>query len=320
MVFELDNINRRILFELDRNARITETKLAKLINRSKESVRYRIKQLEEQKIINGYTTWFDPTIVGTTSGKIYLNLSNKPKEKEMFLNQLKKDKRVFWLGVAEGAWNIGVSFYIKSPKEFFDLKNELISKYQNIIQDIKTVSLVEVYISDKTFLYPQENKWITLLSNPKRTTFSENEKKVLNQLIINARQSMTQMARNTNLTIDIIRNNIKKLEQEKIIIKYAANINFINLGYEFFKTFLYFKNFDKHTELRFMEFIKNHPNIIHLVKQISPWDVELEIMCENYNQYDNIINWVTEKFSDEITKVDTAILKEDHVFPNKNIF
>ena len=66
MAYKLDAIDKQIIFELDRNARIPETKLAKKVNRSKESVRYRIKKLQEEKILLGYRTWFDPSKLGFT--------------------------------------------------------------------------------------------------------------------------------------------------------------------------------------------------------------------------------------------------------------
>ena len=96
-------------------------------------------------------------------------------------------------------------------------------------------------------------------------------------------------------------------------------MNYQKLGYEFFKTFLYFKNINEKDMNNLMSYCLNNPNIIHLVKQISPWDIELEIMCENYEKYNNIISELTEKFSNIIKKVETAIMSEDYVFPSKKL-
>ena len=123
MDYKLDNIDRRILFELDRNSRIPETKLAKIIRKSKESVRYRIKKLKEEKIILGFTTWIDPVKLGFHSTKIYLKLTNVPDKKKEFIEYVKSDKRLFWLGIAEGKWNAGLTFFVRDNEEFFTLKN-----------------------------------------------------------------------------------------------------------------------------------------------------------------------------------------------------
>ncbi len=68
-----------------------------------------------------------------------------------------------------------------------------------------------------------------------------------------------------------------------------------------------------------MEYTRKVPEIIHLVKQISPWDVELEIMCENYLDYNKIISELTQEFANIIQKVETAIMHEDYLFPAKEM-
>ncbi len=86
-------------------------------------------------------------------------------------------------------------------------------------------------------------------------------------------------------------------------------------------TFLYFKSIEEKEMNALMDFVKNDKNAIHLIKQISPWDVELEIMCNNYEEYNVLLNNITEKFHNIIHKVETAIMGEDYVFPsNKMVF
>ncbi len=61
------------------------------------------------------------------------------------------------------------------------------------------------------------------------------------------------------------------------------------------------------------------PEIIHFVEQISPWDIEIEVMCENYLDYNTIIYELTKEFSNIIEKTETAIMKEDYVFPARKM-
>ncbi len=315
MPTKLDKLDCKLLFELDKNSRLPETTLAKLIGRSKESVRYRIAQLKEKGIIHGFTTWIDPTKLGYSSAKIYLTLANKPQQKKEFIEYVKKDKRLFWLGIAEGAWNAGLTFFVKSNQEFFELKNELFSKFKELILDSHTAVLVNVNMHDKTFLYPAEPKWSTIFGVPEQQELDETEKKVLQELFLNSRISLVDISRKQDLTVDVVRYRIKRLEEKKIISRYTTKVDFNVLGYEFYKTFLYFHNLTKTDELKLMEYTRKNPHIIHLIKQISPWDIELEIMCESYHQYNQIISALTQEFSEIISKVETAIMSEDYVFP-----
>lgn len=316
---QIDNIDRRVLLELTKNARIPEVKLARLIGKSKESVRYRIKQLIEKKIIIGFTTWTDPIKLGFQTGKIYLNLANVPEKKKRFLEYLKKDKRLFWLGVAEGAWNIGLTYFIKSNEEFFNLKNELLSKFKDLIIECKTASVVGVYYHDKTFLHNSKTQWDVMFNSHENIELDKESIEILKFLIKNSRENLATISIETDISVDKIRNRIKKLNEQGIIKRYTIDIDYKKLGYEFYKTFIYFKDINNEELSNLMDYCLKNPNIIHLVKQISPWDIELEIMCESYHKYNEIISDLTAKFSKIIQKTETAIMGEDYVFPSQKL-
>ena len=179
----IDKTDKRILFELNKNARIPEVKLAKIIGKSKESARYRIKQLIDKKIILGFTTWLDPVKLGFQTGKLYLNIANLPEKKQKFLDYVKKDKRLFWLGVAEGAWNIGLTYFVKSNEEFFSLKNELMTKFKDLIIESKTASIVGVYYHDKTFLHQAKTEWQEMFTNQTNLQLDKQSQEILKLLM-----------------------------------------------------------------------------------------------------------------------------------------
>ncbi len=315
MALEIDETDKRIIYELDKNARIPEVKLAKIIGKSKESIRYRIKKLLDQKIILGFTTWIDPTKLGYRTEKVYLNLANIPAKKEEFLEYVKKDKRLFWLGVAEGAWNIGLTYFVKSPEEFFNLKNDLFSRFKNLIIENKTAAVVSIHYHEQTFLHMGEAQWETMFEESQNIELDKVSKKILKSLFKNSRENVATMAYENNTTVDIVRNRIKRMEEQRIIKKYTSVIDYEKLGYEFFKTFLYFKSLNEKELSRLMDYALNNENIIHLVKAISPWDIELEIMCKNFSAYNAVISSLTKEFSKNIQKVETAIMGQDYIFP-----
>ena len=76
---KLDKIDMRLLYELDCNARQSETALAKKVGRSRETVRYRIAQLEKREIITGYATWLNVSKLGYQAYKMYLKIGGNEK-------------------------------------------------------------------------------------------------------------------------------------------------------------------------------------------------------------------------------------------------
>jgi DNA-binding Lrp family transcriptional regulator len=319
MKVKIDAVDRRILFELDRNSRISEVALAKKIGKSKEAVRYRIGKLKEKRVLLGFTTWIDPVCLGYSTAKMYLQLANVPLKKKEFIAHVTADKRLFWLGIAEGAWNAGLTFFVKSPEEFFELKNALFSRFKDLIIESKVGSVVSVSYHDKTFLFKEKTEWRSMFDQHGAMELDTVNKGILRMLFKNARENIATMAHDLDVSVDIVRGRMRKLEEERVIKRYTALIDYSKLGYEWYKTFLYFKSLNRAELDRFMEYALDNPHIVHFIKQISPWEIELEVMCEGFGEYNKVIAGLTEEFSKSIAKVESAIMMEDHIFPAKKM-
>ncbi len=314
-MIEIDNIDKRILFELEKNARIPDVKLARIVGKSKDTVRYRIKKLEQEGIIQGWKTWIDLSKLGYRTATLYFNLVNLPEKRRRLIEEIKKDPKSYWIGVAEGAWNIGVTYFIKSNKELFDIKNNLLSRYHDLIVDVRITSLVSVSVHEKTFLVKGESSLLTFTENVEELEIDNISKKLLQALYFNSRANIATLADKLKTTIDIIRNRMRKLEGQKIIIRYTIAIDYQKIGYEFYKAFVYLKEFDEKSIDLMLTYSENSDRIINIVKQLAPWDIEFIIFAKGFSDYNAVMGDFTEKFRNFIGKVETAVMSEDIIFP-----
>ncbi|MBM3232843.1 AsnC family transcriptional regulator [Candidatus Pacearchaeota archaeon] len=315
MRIEIDDIDKRIIYELDRNSRISEVALAKKIGKSKEAVRYRIGKLKDKGVILGFTTWIDPVSLGYSTVKMYLQLANIPSKRKELIAHVTSDKRLFWLGIAEGAWNAGLTYFVKSPEEFFELKNSLFSKYKDLILESKIGNVVSVSYHDKTFLFKENAEWTSMFDKHVAIELDKVSKGILRKLFKNARENIATIAHEMGVSVDIVRGRMRKLEEQEIIKRYTTHVDYSKLGYELYKTFLYFRCLSSAELERFMEYVRKDQNIIHVIKQISPWDMELEILCKGFGEYNLIVSKLTEEFSKNINKVESAVIIEEYIFP-----
>ena len=69
----LDLTDRKIMYLLAHNARLSSTALAKKLQLKRETVAYRIKRLEEQDFLHGYLTLLDTRKLGFKNYMVYLN-------------------------------------------------------------------------------------------------------------------------------------------------------------------------------------------------------------------------------------------------------
>jgi len=323
----IDNIDRRILFELDKNCRISDNQIAKLVGRSRESVGYRIKQLQRKGILQGFLTSINPSKYGYMFFKLYFQLANIPKERERFFEYMKKLPGLYWVGINDGVWDTHATLYARNVKEFYKIKNQIYSEFRNLIIKRDTGVLVNVRQYKKKYLIengdkiPDYESYVMFSDDTIPNKIDELDRKILNTLLNNARIPLVDLAKQTGSTVDIVRNRMKKLQEKGIILQYRIAVDHSKLGYEFFKAFLYFNNLSEEDEKKLFEYAKGHPSIIYLIRQVSSWDVELELVCKSYEEFTSIMNDIRGRFATSLRNYESVLMKEDiWVFGEKDIF
>lgn len=324
MAYHLDKINRRILYELDTNCRMSDNQLAKKVHRSRESVRNRIKKLQRDGIIQGFITSINPSKFGYMFFKLYFQLANNPQEREHFYEYFKKIPGLYWFGGNDGVWDFHATIYAKSVKEFNNLKNRLYTEFKNLIIKRDVGVLVNVRQYPKRYLIEnskERGEPSMFADDIIDNTLDELDKKVLNHLAQNARTSLVELATRTNATVDIVRNRMKKMEEKQIIIQYRVAIDHTKLGYDMFKAFIYFNNLSEQDENRLFEYAKQNNRILYLIRQLSAWDIEIEIMAESYEEFTRIMDDLRLKFAHALRNYEFVLMREDiWVFGEKDIF
>lgn len=93
---KLDEKDRKILVELDKNARQTDSEISKKVGTSKQVVNYRIKNLLEEGIITNFYTIINVGKLGLNSYYVFLQFENINKEQEK--NLLKRINFLDYVG------------------------------------------------------------------------------------------------------------------------------------------------------------------------------------------------------------------------------
>jgi Lrp/AsnC family transcriptional regulator, leucine-responsive regulatory protein len=323
MAYRLDKINRTILYELDKNCRISDNLLAKKVKRSREAIRHRILKLQKEGIIQGFITSINPSKFGYMFFKMYFQLANIPEERKNFYQYFQKLPGLYWFGGNDGVWDFHTTIYAKDVKEFNKLKNQIYTDFKNLIikRDIGVLVNVRQY-PKRYLLNSKERIEPTIFADDVvENKLDALDKTVLKNLAQNARISLVKLAKKTESTVDIIRNRIRKMEQKNIIIQYRIAIDHTKLGYDMFKAFVFFNNLSEQDERKLYEYAKQNDKILYLIRQLSAWDIEIEIMAESYEEFNRLMDDMRLKFVDSMRNYEFVLMREDiWVFGEKNIF
>ena len=296
----IDLIDRKLLYELNWNARQTHTALAKKLHVSKQVVSYRIKQAEKRGIIMSYHAVIDWRKLGYNAIRVYLKWQNINLDKEKEVYQLIKEDPLFmWSIRFEG--DIDIAFYVwtKDIQEFARKWFDFITKYK------KFILRYEIYESVEMIHYPMKflvDEYITeelVIGRGKRVDFDQTDYKILKIVTENGQTSITEIARRINLTPKAALYRLKNLEKKGIILSYYALIDTIKLGYIFYKIDFYLNDLSRIKEMN--EYAKQHKNVVYRMRTIGGPDFEIEAVVKDVIEMKGIINGIRERFPDVIS-------------------
>lgn len=324
MAYKLDAIDRRILYELDRNARVSYGQLAKKVRRSRETVRNRVNRLEKDGIISGFITSINPSKLGYMFFKMYFQLANIPKEREKFFRYFRKLPGLYWFGGNDGAWDFHATLYAKSVADFNKLKNRIYTDFRHLIIKRDIGVLINVRQYPKRYILEKAEGGAApamFAGEIEHHELDALDRRILNALAWKSNIPLVNLAKKARSTVDVVRRRMKRMEKLGIIMQYRIAVNREDLGYEKFKAFIYAHNLSEEDEKKLFEYAKEHKNIVYLIRQLSAWDIELEIIVKSYEEFAAVMNDMRLKFSDSIRNYESVLMKEDiWVFGGKEIF
>ena len=148
---KIDNINKQIIFLLQKDARKTYKEIAEELKRSETTIRDRIKAMERVGIIQGYTALIDKTALGLNFFAMIFANPISSSDLDTITEKVKKVKNVLRVYQISGNKRLAIFMVAQSYKE---LKN--IIKTQLIPLGLKDEEIVSVLEADREFISPLE--------------------------------------------------------------------------------------------------------------------------------------------------------------------
>ncbi len=317
---KLDLIDKKILYLLSRNARFSCTHLAKLLKIKRETIAYRIKRMKEEEFLQGCSTILDHRRLGFKNYIVYLKLKLLTNEKE-FLEDLLTYPEITRLKNCSGTYDTQIIFTVKTEEEFLELFERINNKYHEIIQnyDISEI-LEEDFLGLNLVLAPAEIKKLQIMEHkgssyqkdfemtPKEFKKSELDEKdvlLLEELRLNGDISLKELSEKLQLAPIAVDNRIRKLIHTKVIKRFMPLASLNQLGYQWWKVLLKFKNLNRK---KLFTFIDYHPNILWYMKLLGKWDYQFSVFAKDNAEFHKVIDEIRTEFSENIIHYDSIIV------------
>ncbi len=315
MKMKLDSRDLRMLYELDRNARISLKELAKKVRLSKDTALYRLKKLEKEQIILRYQAYLDHGKLGYMSARINLKLQNTTPEKEAEIIQfITAQQNVGFFASVEGNIDLVIWLLVRSIDELDSFWYSISNRYLNYIEKTEVGIYTKIIHYPRSFLLQNKknNQQMTFTSCNTSEKIEPLDKAILKLLTINARESIVSMARTLKVSPKTISTHIKDLEKRKIITGYTCLLNTEKLGYSHYKIYLDLQNTSEQILRKLDQFIVEHPNIIYRDDVIGGHACEIEVQVKNEKELRNVIEQIKEEFSSIIRSYEVLHYFKEH--------
>ena len=311
---KLDLTDKKILLEMDTNARESFSGIGKKLGIGKNNVQYRVKRLIEEGIIKKFVVQPSLAKLGLFLGKIYFQLSGYSAEKEKELYRyLIEDKRISWVAKCEGRWDLMIGAYVENLSQFDRIKKDFFSGFEQFVTGYDVVFLTEGHTSQRTYLLNKKSiiprKVKTFMGEGKAEITSQ-DKEILKFIAENARFNYTEIANKFNINIKTAQKRIKDLEKKGIIQGYVTFLDPKKIGYNFFKLCVYLKDYQNKLG-NFIRYCLELPNVIHVIESLGPWEIELEIETETLQDFYNLTHKIRNKNSDIIKKTESVMISDE---------
>jgi len=318
MNIKLDLKDRKLLYELDNNARQSCSKIGKKIGLSSEVVNYRIKRLEKENIITQYQLIVNLSTLGILQFKICLSFQHLKSEKlNEIIKILKKSNSVKWIASCKGNWDLIISLETDSIENMDILKNKILTQFGNYINKKALSILVEAQTYNRDYLIDGKSlitKSRIIMKKDETIKINDLDLEILKKLAENARKPIINIAFELNQTVRVINYRIKQLQKNKIILGYKIAINYEKLNLKFFKTFIYLDNPKKERINSLIQYLEQNKNIIHHVKVLGNWDLEPEFEVHSELEFNKILKKIKDQYSDIIKNIEIITILEEHKF------
>src|SRR3989338_2926072 len=310
---EIDALDSKIIFELDRNSRAAYSQIGKAVRASKETVKYRVGKLVERGIIGGFYSVIDFSKLGFISFRLYLTLQDaSPQKRDALIAYLMKNPNIWILYRITGKYNVSFSIWVRNPWEYERFWHDLLEKFGENIMDQHLAMKTSYTEFTRNYLIKEKRskEEFIVLQKAKTESLDRFDLGILQLLSLDARISLVEMAEKLKTSPVTCSAHLKKLLKQKVIIGFRTMFNYEKLGYQYYKVDLWFKNMRKRREI--MQFVLSHPNVIYTENTLVTSHFEFDLEVQNFGEFIRIMDGFEAAFPDDIRRYEYYTLVKNY--------
>ncbi len=307
--------DKKILYLLSQNARMSATAIAKKVGLSRDAVSYRVGGMVKQGIIQGYRTVIDMELLGYSAYHLFLQLNQPlPEIEENLIKKFKAYPFIRAILKFSGKYDFELALIAKDIQEFDCFLNKILDDCATFVQDYEVLIITKNYQSTT---FPKS--FLTMENTIKKEGIvpmvpDTKDKKILYALANDASLPFYRVAETVGLSADAIPYRINKMLKAGIISRFIPVINYALFPYNIYAIIVGINGFKEEKEIILKKFLRQDPNIIWCVKTVGKYNL-LFYVCVNHTEdlHKTLIH-LRGLFPGDIKNYETLIAYEEYKY------
>ncbi len=310
---ELDLLDKKIMYELDINARASVTSIGKKIRASKETVNFRIKRLLKEGYIKGFYTVFNSSKLGYYYYKTFLKFHRTTPEIEReIVEYIRQHKNCAYLGSCEGPYDVIFLIMVENARQFKEFLTKFKERFMDYILEKEIHTVLSTHRLNEKFLFSgKTSKHSFYQDEISKYPIDKLDMRIMQVISTEARISLIDLGKKVDADPKVVKYRIKKLEKEGIIISYTSSPNFDKLGLQFIQ--INFSLKDLKTIPAIIDYFDMTNKCLFALELLGKYDLTIEIHVENDRVLRQIMEDFKDKFVDQYINYDVFNVYKEHL-------
>ena len=314
----LDIKDRKLLYFLSLDARMSDTQLSRKIGLSKNAVKYRKERLEKKGIIQKYAAVVNLGSIGFTTVTFLLRFNEDIYEHPEIISFFRDHPLADWVVTLSGQWDLFVEFTCKSFGHLDRLTHEIISHFSQRLNSyqcyfsndtLRVEHLIADFYADLKLEPPQPEA-----RTAEKFELDSIDRRILQLLNQDSSLPYLEMARRLNLSLDVVRYRMNIFFQKMMVVKTFAEISLPKLGYQEYLYTIKLRNSSPQNINAMKKKIQLHQNVTYAFFDVHSSHLFFVCAFRTPEGIDHLCRSLRREYNEVIESQDFFLIKEQVLF------
>lgn len=143
------------------------------------------------------------------------------------------------------------------------------------------------------------------------------DRKILFHLSLNARASLSEIAKAVGLSKQVVGYRIERMEKLRIIEGYYAILNIYKLGYAYYRYYVKYQNVNLEKEREIIDYAINHPAVGWVAQLDGRWDLAMVFWARDIAEFERCLDELNNRYGQYFTDKKITVATWIHHFKHK---